>query len=132
MRLKVSSNITTTAGYNIIALDTLAEQNVKNNSLLFDSKNNAIKIGSGVHHIEITGQLGFNTITSGLKSVDYKKNTDTIAYNQAQMGGRYTALTGTTFITSVSENDLIGLEGYFSENDKIESSQTFLQVKVLD
>lgn len=119
----------------ILPLDKVESSNGDKLTLL----SHAIKIGSGVKHIRISGNVYFYTGTvSGIKTGSIFKNDreviNTIISVSGNTAGGYQHMPIASKVISVSEGDLIKLLVQGTEGDRIRNypQGTFLCVEVVD
>lgn len=137
-----SANIS--SGYARVKINFNTEVLKIGNKLSFDSANNQIVVGAGVHHVEISCNAVVKNGSSGLGdryayvSINDNTNTKAQAYYQNQFATNYNyPLNICPIIASVSENDKIyaTVSSGVVETMQVKGAsigRTYLTVKVLD
>lgn len=109
------------------------------NRLSLDSTNKGIKIGAGVHFVEVIGQIYIVTAgTAGLKNVYVYKNNEMFARGLLYIRDNYQMINTGTQIIPVSQGDIIDLRANSQagtttviNSGAAKGMETYLRVRIL-
>lgn len=138
LRAKMTNNqnISTANSWATLNLDDSSGY-VINNALTLDTTNHTIKIGKGVHHVQVSAQATWNGVTANDRlNFAVFKNSDRTMSNDTTSAGAYITQTVAPFIITVNENDTIKLQvrNINSATSLVSKTgyDTFLEVSVID
>ena len=142
--LSSDQSVNISSGYTRVKINFNTQVLKVGDKLSFDSTNNQIVVGAGVHHVEISCNVVVKNGSSGLGdryayvSINENSNTKAQAYYQNQFATNYNyPLNICPIIASVSENDKIyaTVSSGVVETMQVRGAsigRTYLTVKVID